>query len=67
MEDWGALLSTVKICEEETLANLVVVSKRIAAQDMVIRDLQSDLSQVQDVATWLSQQLEKALYIRDEA
>lgn len=51
----------------EELKGLGVAQLWIASQDVVIKDLQSDLAQVQEVATRLGDQLGKALYVRDEA
>lgn len=50
-EDQGALLSVSRIREDEALAKLGATHKRMVAQDLVIWDLQGDLSQVQEVAT----------------
>lgn len=56
-----------RIREEEVLTKLGVEQKRIIAQDVVIWDLWSDLLEVQEVPTCLSEQLGWAPYIQDDA
>lgn len=55
VEGRGALLSGARIREDEALAKLGTTCKRMVAQDVVIWDLQGDLSQVQEVATQSSE------------
>lgn len=45
---------------------LGAAQKRIATQNVIIQDLQSDLSQVQEVATHTRDQLGRALYVHDD-
>lgn len=52
---------------EGALKELGVALQRVATQDLVIEDLQNDLTQVQDIATRLGHQLGRDLYICDDA